>query len=70
MARCYEANGKAEKAFKEYQKLLEKQPKFANFEEIRQRQYEIANRYLAGKRFMLLGLHSLPVHGAHRRHVC
>ena len=55
MARSYEATGKAEKAFKEYQKLLEKQPKFADFDEIRQRQYEIANRYLAGKRFMRWG---------------
>jgi tetratricopeptide (TPR) repeat protein len=34
VARCYEATGKAEKAFKAYQKLLEKQPKIANFDEI------------------------------------
>ncbi len=55
VARCYEADGKAEKAFKEYQKLLEKQPKFANFVDIRQRQYEIANLYRAGKWFKLWG---------------
>jgi outer membrane assembly lipoprotein YfiO len=53
VARCYEAMGKSEKAFRQYQTLLEKQPKFANFAEIRQRQYEIANLYLAGKWFKL-----------------
>jgi outer membrane protein assembly factor BamD len=55
VARCYEADGQADKAFKEYQKLLEKQPKMARFEEIRRRQFEIANLYLAGKRFKLWG---------------
>lgn len=51
VARCYEATGKEEKAFKAYQALLQKQPKIANFEEILQRQYEIANQYLRGKWF-------------------
>ena len=55
VARSYEAKGQAEKAFKEYQKLLEKQPKSASFDEIRRRQFEIANRFLAGKRFKLWG---------------
>jgi len=55
VARCYEASGEAETAFKEYQQLLEKQPKIANFEEIRRRQFEIANLYLAGKCFKLWG---------------
>jgi outer membrane protein assembly factor BamD len=55
VARCYEASGKTEKAFKEYQTLLEKQPKFTHFGEIRQRQFEIANLYLAGKWFKLWG---------------
>jgi outer membrane assembly lipoprotein YfiO len=55
VARCYEADGKLAKAFKEYQKLLEKQPKMANFDEVLRRQFEIANRYLAGKRFKLWG---------------
>ncbi len=54
-ARCFEADGQGEKAFKEYQKLLEWQPKMVNFEEIRRRQFEIANLYLAGKRFKLWG---------------
>src|ERR1041384_4238847 len=55
VGRCYEAKGQDEKAFKEYQKVLEKQPKSANFEEIVQRQFGIANKYLAGKWFRLWG---------------
>jgi outer membrane protein assembly factor BamD len=55
VARCYEATGKAEKAFKAYQTLLEKQPKITNFDEILQRQYAIANQFLAGKWFKLWG---------------
>jgi len=55
VGRCYEARGKDEKAFKEYQKVLEKQPKFASYEDVMQRQYEIANKYLAGKWFKLWG---------------
>ena len=55
VARCYEAQGKEEKAFKAYQTLLEKQPKIANCDEILQRQYQIANKFLAGKWFKLWG---------------
>ncbi len=55
VARCYEATGKEEKAFNAYQTLLEKQPKIANFDEILQRQFEIANQFLAGKWFRLWG---------------
>jgi len=56
VGRCYDAKGNTEKAFKEYQKVLEKQPKITNYEEILQRQYEIANQYLAGKWFKLWGV--------------
>lgn len=55
VGRCYEAKGQDEKAFKEYQKVLEKQPKIASYEEVLQRQYHIANKYLAGKWFKLWG---------------
>jgi len=55
VGRCYEAKGQDEKAFREYQKVLEKQPKIGNYEEILQRQFEIANKYLAGKWFKLWG---------------
>jgi len=53
VTRCYEAKGEDEKAFNEYQTLMEKYGKMANFQEILQRQYEIANRYLGGKWFKL-----------------
>ena len=55
VGRCYEEDGQDQKAFNEYQKVLEKQPKIANFEEILQRQYTIAGKYLAGKWFRLWG---------------
>jgi outer membrane protein assembly factor BamD len=53
VGRCYETRGLDEKAFKEYQKMLETYPKFVNCEEVLQRQYAIANRFLAGERFRL-----------------
>ncbi len=56
VGRCYEAKGKDEKAFREYQKVLEKQPKSGNYEEILQRQLGIADKYLAGKWFKLWGV--------------
>jgi outer membrane protein assembly factor BamD len=53
VARCYEEDGKDEKAFKAYQQLLEKYPKIENYDEIVKRQFIIANRFLAGKWFKL-----------------
>jgi len=53
--RCYEAKNQDEKAFKEYQKVLEKYPKLDNCQEILHRQFEIANRFLAGQWFKLWG---------------
>ncbi len=50
---CYEAKGMDERAFKEYQKVLEKYPKFVDCEKILKRQFAIANRYLAGQWFRL-----------------
>jgi outer membrane protein assembly factor BamD len=60
VGRCYEAKGRADKAFKEYQLLLEKHPKFAKFQEVLHRQYGIANLYLAGKWFRLWTYIPLP----------
>ena len=53
--RCYEMKKQDEKAFKEYQKLIEKYPKFEKYPEVLERQYEIANRYLDGQWFKLWG---------------
>lgn len=55
VGRSYEGKGNLEKAFKEYQRLLEKHPKFPQYQEVVERQYEIANRFLAGRRFRLWG---------------
>ncbi len=54
--RCYEVRGYDEKAFDLYQRLLEKYPKAINYQEVLQRQFEIANRFLAGQWFKLWGL--------------
>ena len=55
LGRCYEAAHQDERAFKEYQKLLEKYPKAENYQEVLHRQFEIANRFLAGQWFKLWG---------------
>ncbi len=60
VGRCYEAKGQPERAFKEYQRLLEQHAKFAGYEEIVHRQFGIANLYLAGKWFRLWGYIPLP----------
>jgi outer membrane protein assembly factor BamD len=55
LGRCYEATHQDERAFKEYQKLIEKYPKAENYQEVLHRQFEIANRFLAGQWFKLWG---------------
>lgn len=55
VGRCYEAQHYDEKAFAEYQKILEKYPKSENVKEVLQRQYEIAIRFLHGQWFKLWG---------------
>jgi outer membrane protein assembly factor BamD len=55
LARCYELDKQDEKAFKEYQRLLEKYPKAANYEDVLQRQFAICNRFLHGERFKVWG---------------
>jgi outer membrane protein assembly factor BamD len=55
LARSYEAKGNDERAFKEYQTLVEKHPKFDRYQEVVERQFAIANRFLDGKRFKLWG---------------
>src|SRR5205823_2083077 len=55
LGRCYEATDRDERAFNEYQKLLQKYPKIDNYQEILTRQFEIANRFLAGQWFRLWG---------------
>src|SRR5437667_1780954 len=56
LGRCFEQQHQDERAFKEYQKLLQKYPKIESYQEILSRQFEIANRYLAGQWFKLWGV--------------
>jgi outer membrane protein assembly factor BamD len=53
VGQCYEAKGNDERAFKEYEKVLEKYPRFVDGEKVLARQYQIANRFLAGEWFRL-----------------
>lgn len=55
IGRCYEARGNDERAFKEYQKVVEKYPRITLFQEVLERQFNIANKYLAGKWFKAFG---------------
>ncbi len=55
VGRAHEERQQDEKAFKAYQELVEKYPKSANYDEVVERQYIIANRYLAGQWFKLWG---------------
>ncbi len=55
VGRCREAKKQDERAFDAYQEILEKYPKIANYQEIQQRQFEIATRFLNGQWFKLLG---------------
>jgi len=59
VSRTYEEEGKDEKAFKEYQKLLQNYPKIDNYQEVLKRQYAIATRFLNGKKFRLFGIFPL-----------
>jgi outer membrane protein assembly factor BamD len=56
VGRALEAQGKDEKAFKAYQVAVEKYPKMKDYEQVLQRQYEIANRFLGGQWFKLWGM--------------
>lgn len=55
IGRCYEYKENDDKAFAEYQKVLEKYPKSENVKDVLQRQYEIATRFLNGQWFKLWG---------------
>jgi outer membrane protein assembly factor BamD len=60
VGRCYEAQGQDQKAFKHYQQLLEKYPKIDKYNEVVQRQFEIATRFLNGEWGKLWGYVPFP----------
>jgi outer membrane protein assembly factor BamD len=53
VAQSFAARGLHERAFKEYQKVLDTYPKFVDCEKVLKAQFEIANRFLAGEWFRL-----------------
>ncbi len=55
IGRCYEERKQDEKAFNAYETLLVKYPKSANADEVQQRQFVIAVRFLHGQWFKILG---------------
>jgi outer membrane protein assembly factor BamD len=55
LGRAREERHQDNKAFWAFQKALEQYPKIENYEEILQRQKDIADRFLAGQRFKLFG---------------
>jgi len=55
VGRCYEARKMDEKAFNAYQTMLDKYPKAANSDEVQDRQFTIAVRFLHGQWFKLWG---------------
>ena len=60
VGRCYEAQGKDEKAFQHYQKVLEKYPKMTNAQDVLERELIIANKFLGGKWRKLWGYIPIP----------
>ncbi|MCK9316409.1 MAG: outer membrane protein assembly factor BamD [Verrucomicrobia bacterium] len=55
LARCLEERKMDERAFHQYQLLLDKYPKYEGYNEVVERQLMIANRFLAGQWFKLWG---------------
>src|SRR5580658_1531127 len=60
LAKCYGAIGYHYKAFQTYQELLKKHPNTPHFDEVLQRQFEIANLFLAGERQKAWGIRWFP----------
>ena len=56
VGRSYEARHDDEKAFKAYKKVIENYPRSEKLDDVLQRQYQIALRFLGGQRFKLWGL--------------
>ncbi len=56
VGRCLEEKHSDEKAFRAYQTLMTKYPKIDSYEDVLERQYTIANRFLAGQWFKLWGV--------------
>jgi outer membrane protein assembly factor BamD len=62
IARCLEIDGKDEAAFNAYQKIIEKYPKSAQYNEVLWRQFAIAGRFLNGQWFRLWN--TIPIYSS------
>ena len=60
LGRCYEERHMDEKAFKEYELVLQKYPQSENLGDVLHRQYEIAGRFLNGQWFRAWGYIPYP----------
>lgn len=56
IGRCLEVKHRDEPAFNAYESIIQKYPNSDDYEEVQWRQYEIANRFLAGEWFRLWGV--------------
>ena len=56
LGRCHEEKGDYYKAFKEYRKTVQVYPSTKRFEEVLEREYQLGNYFLAGKKRMLFGV--------------
>lgn len=59
LGRSYEEDGDYYRAFLEYRKTVQTYPSTARFEEILEREYQLGNHFLAGKKRTLLGVAAL-----------
>jgi outer membrane protein assembly factor BamD len=62
IGRCLETSGRDEAAFNAYEAIIQKYPHSDSYEEVLQRQYEIADRFLAGEFFRLWG--TIPLYSS------
>ncbi|MGD0060413.1 MAG: outer membrane protein assembly factor BamD [Verrucomicrobiia bacterium] len=60
LAECYSAIAYHYKAFQTYQELIKKNPNTPHFDEVLQREFEIANLFLAGDRQKAWGIRWFP----------
>lgn len=60
VAKSYDAKGDPQRAFKEFQKLIDRYPMRVDYEEVAARQYDIAGQFLAGRWFKFLGIIPYP----------
>lgn len=60
IGRCYEEKHHDERAFKEYQKMIDRYPKSEHVAEVLRRQFEIGNRFLGGQWFRLWNYIPMP----------